>query len=240
MSKEIVLNRLYDGQQIFKVEPLGIKRKWMTESRKQFAYKCLPLNIANSYGFAVYSPADFTITWWGGKEAPSIEIDSPDPEMHETILSYFGESVFTVHLDFIVKTPENYSIYIRGVPNQMERGFIPLDAIVETDWLPFTFTYNFMLVEPGIYEFKKNEPLFIFFPIERNTVENFKLVDRSIEEDPEMLEDFREYAKISKDRAEKSYHPRLYLNGRGPNKVFKIKNHIKKLIFGGKHDKIEE
>lgn len=237
--QNIIINRLYSDKAIFEIVPLKLKRKWMTESKNSFAYKCLPLNIANQYGWTVLSPTDFTIVWWGGKDPRDVDITVADQEFNENILSYFGESVFTLHLDFIIKTPENYSLYIRGVPNESRPGFKPLDAIVETDWLPFTFTYNFMLIEPGVYEFKKGDPLFTFFPIERNSVENFKLVEQLITDDKELHNDFLEYIKHSDKRKKENKQYRFYFNGIGPNKKYSIKNHITKLIFGGRSSIID-
>jgi hypothetical protein len=248
-KKEVIIYRFTDKEKgiTFPIVPLTAKRKWMTESKEKYAYKCLPLNIANQYGFAVLSPADFTLDWWGGKNGGEVdfEIKSDDPDLADHFHSYFGEGTFTLHVDFVLKTPEGFSTYLRGVPNQAKHGVVPLDAIVETDWLTFTFTYNFILTEPGIYSFKKDEPLFCFFPIERNTVENFKLREARMEDDPNFLESFENYAKErnrlkEKDRSSpnpmgKPTFQHFYrdgVNSRG-QKV-SIKNHITNLIFGGK------
>jgi hypothetical protein len=238
MKNKVIVHRLYEDKTIFKIVPMRLKRDWMTESRNKFAYKCLPLNIANQYGWAVLSPADFSIVWWEGKEAPDIDVIIDDENYDSSILSYFGESVFTLHPDFVLQTPENYSMYIRGIPNNDRVGLKPLDAIVETDWLPFTFTYNFKVEGPGVYEFKKGEPLFCFFPIERDTVENFKLEESFIGNAGEFAKDFYSFEKHSADRIHDDFHHRLYIQGKSPNKIHQIKNHITSLLFGGKSDKI--
>jgi hypothetical protein len=248
MSKqEIILYRLQEESPIFPVVPLTIKRKWMSESWQKHAYKCLPLNIANQYGYAVLCPADFTLDWWGGRDPRDVDFDvaSGSEYMKNHIYSYFGEGTFTIHVDFMIKTPEGFSTYIRGVPNEAKKGVKPLDAIVETDWLPFTFTYNFLLTEPGTYTFKKNEPLFVFFPIERNTVENFKLKEYRIQDNPELLKDFNEYGDKRDDsieienRTQKTFYQNFYRNGVKANgEKAKIKNHITNLIFGGKRGNI--
>lgn len=239
MKDKIIVHRLFKDKTVFKIVPLRLKRDWMTNSKNKFAYKCLPLNIANQYGWAVLSPVDFSIVWWEGKAPEDIEVIVKDPNFDSSVLTYFGESVFTLHPDFIIQTPENYSLYIRGIPNESMPGIKPLDAIVETDWLPFTFTYNFKMLSPGIYEFKKGDPLFCFFPIERGTVENFKLVESFIEEDKEFSEEFNAFERHSVERRHDEFHHRLYLQGKSPTKKYKIKNHITSLLFGGKSDKIE-
>jgi hypothetical protein len=246
-KQEIILNRLLPGSPIFPVVPLTAKRKWMNESREKFAYKCLPLTVANQYGYAVLCPADFTLDWWGGKEEKDVDFQviSEEEYFKEHLHSYFGGGTFTIHLDFLIKTPEGFSTYIRGVPNETKQGLKPLDGIVETDWLSYTFTYNFLLTEPGSYSFKKGEPLFVFFPIERGTVENFELKESRVEEDPELFRDFEDYhnkrLKSLSVQGAKPVFQNFYRNGtKASGEKVGIKNHITNLIFGGKRGKIKD
>lgn len=240
MKNIVTIYRLEKDKTVFEVVPLKVKRDWMSDSREKFVYKCLPLNIANQYGWSVLSPVDFTISWESGRNPEDISIEIHDSGFDKKILSYFGESVLTLHLDFIVKTPENYSLYIRGVPNGQKAGIIPLDAIVETDWFPFTFTYNFRLNAPGVYTFKKGEPLFSFFPVERKTVETFNLLESYIEDNSELFEDFKEFNQHSKDRKLDEFYHRLYFKGKIPSKNFEIKNHTTKIGFNEPDNKSYE
>ena len=213
----------------------------MGQTKDKFAYKCLPLTIANQYGFAVLSPADFTVEWWGGQDPGNVSfnVNSKDSEMKNYFHTYFGGGTLTIHLDFIIKTPEGFSTYIRGVPNETKKGIRHLDAIVETDWLTYTFTCNFLFTEPGIHTFKKGEPLFTFFPIERNTVENFEIREISIESNPEFAKDLEVYdqavsgffeSKTEKPKSQNFYRDGVKASGEKVN----IKNHITNLIFGKK------
>jgi hypothetical protein len=243
MSKEIIVHRLNGNKEIFKIVPLSLHRKWMNDTKKKFAYKCLPLNIANQYGWAVLSPADFSVSWYGGSGQEQVDVFSSDPELLDrVIVSHFGEATFTIQPDFIIQTPENYSLYIRGVPNEINSVIRPLDAIVETDWLPFTFSYNYKFAETGVVDFKKNDPLFIFFPIERNSVENFKLRQVDIEESQDLYQDFLDYSNsrlgFNKDK-NNGGHQRFYQDGRGPKKQYDIKNHVKRLFFGQDNGRID-
>ena len=244
MSKDINIYRTRPGQKIFEIVPLSLQRDWMTESRGKDAYKCLPLNIANQYGWAVISPVDFSVSWFGGAHEGNVEVSSDDPHFtSDMIVSHFGEGTFTLHLDFIVQTPENYSTYIRGIPNKLDSILKPLDAIVETDWLPYTFTYNFRFTDTGVVDFKKGEPLMCFFPIERDSVEHFKLKELSISDNPEMQDDYEKLLQLRFDSANqnknKTVLQRFYNKAEAPHKKFNVKNHIKRLIFGGKSDTIE-
>jgi hypothetical protein len=247
-NKKIMIYRLREESPVFPIVPLSAKRKWMTQTKEKFAYKCLPLTIANQYGYAVLSPADFTVAWSGesSKESVDFQITSDNKRMARNLHRYFGGGTFTIHLDFIIKTPKGFSTYIRGIPNETKRGIVSLDAIVETDWLPFTFTYNFLITEPGTYTFKKNEPLFIFFPIKRNTVEKFSIQEDKIENNQLFFKDFQDYG-----RARNKAINTIPNDGRSPFQLFyrhglkasgkkgNIKNHITNLIFGGKRDSIK-
>jgi hypothetical protein len=245
-KQEIILHRLIKDSTIFPVVPLTAKRSWMSQTKEKFAYKCLPLTIANQYGYAVLSPADFTIDWWGGNDESDVQFQviSDDPEIENHLHSYFGGGTVTLHVDFIIKTPEGFSTYIRGVPNETKQGIKPLDAIVETDWLTFTFTYNFLLTEPGTYSFKKGEALFTFFPIERNTVENFAIREVSIESNKKLFEDFLDYkekrAESNQPQSSKAKFQLFYRDGaKASGEKVKIKDHITNLIFGGKRGNIK-
>lgn len=234
MTKEIIVNYVHKDKKIFEIAPLDLRRDWMDDTIEKFAYKCIPLKIANRYGWTVINPVDFSVSWFGGKSPANVEILSDDPEfLDQNIITHFGGGTFTIELDFVIKTPEGHSLYLRGVPNKSYGILKPLDAIVETDWLPFPFTYNFMFMEPGVVEFKKGDPLFCFFPIERNTVENFSIKSAFIEDDEEFFNDFLAYheSRLEAKRG-KGWHQKFYLNGEGPNKKFNIKNHITKLFFG--------
>ena len=220
----------------------------MGQTNDKVAYKCLPLTVANQYGYAVLCPTDFSVEWWGGSSGEDVgfNIKSKDEYMKDSLHSYFGDGTFTLHLDFVIRTPRGFSTYIRGIPNEEKRGIKPLDAIVETDWLPFTFTYNFLFTEPGSYNFKKGEPLFTFFPIERNTVESFELIESRIDEDPEFLKDFKEYSDKREQvadlslKAGKQVFQNFYRNGTNASgEKVKIKHHITNLLFGGKRGNIK-
>jgi len=245
MKEQITVNYINGIEnKMFEIVPLTMQREWMHKSLNKFAYKCLPLGIANQYGWVVLSPVDFSVSWYGGTKPIDVEVFSEDERFRKDIFGgHFGESTFTVIPDFILQTPEGYSTYIRGIPNYENKFLKPLDAIVETDWLPFTFTYNFKFVEPGTVDFKKGDPLFCFFPIERNTVENFSIFEQNLVDNKILFNDFNEYAKsrhdFNKKRPVAGEVQKFYINGRGPNKIYSIKNHIKRLFFKEVTDRIE-
>ena len=50
-------------------------RPWMDDTPESYAYRFLPLSIANSHGWEILSPCTFAVRWHGGADAASIEID---------------------------------------------------------------------------------------------------------------------------------------------------------------------
>ncbi|PHR54365.1 MAG: hypothetical protein COA43_16645, partial [Robiginitomaculum sp.] len=49
-----------------KIVPGSSRRKWMDETGERFAYRCLPLTMANSTGWDILCPFDIEIAWNGG------------------------------------------------------------------------------------------------------------------------------------------------------------------------------
>lgn len=209
-----------------RVEPMKIKRDWMSDSPESFAYHCLPLNVANQYGWQVLSREDFSATWDGGESSSALTVSN-----EKVATSVFGSGVLTIHVDFLLVTSKGTSTYVRGIPNREKENLESLDAMIETDWLPFTFTYNFKFKKPGTVSFEKNEPLFCFFPVDRGYIEDFKITCSEINDDKELFKSFNQYSKSRSDFiASQVYGTRqkFYSNGTSPDGDKQdIENHLK-------------
>jgi hypothetical protein len=235
MKNSLTVYRLDADRSMLDIEPMNMQRSWMHKTTNKFAYKCLPLGIANQYGWQVLSPVNFSVSWFGGEGAEAVSVDSDDDSFEEyrkIFHSHFGNGVFTINPDFLIRTPEQYSLYIRGVPNKDYGVLQPLDAIVETDWLSFTFSYNFRFTEPGTVFFKKGDSLFSFFPIERMTVETFDIIEDSIFNNSELLLKYKEHSSGRELSNKNGVFQRFYLNGLDSfGNPYDIKNHLKKIMF---------
>lgn len=229
-KKYIEINRIL-GTEVFKIVPNKVKRKWMDETEGN-AYRCIPMNVANSYGWTVLSPIDFTVTWDGGKAQHSLSIDIDPHYPHKVASSEFGHGILSIVPDFVVRTSKNVSLYVRGVPNQIARGLQPFDGIVETDWLPFTFTFNYKFISPGTLTIKKDQPLFTFFPVERGYLESFEAREVDIAKDKEFHEDYLRYVELrdGQQAGEIDDQNGTYLKGKLIDKEFDIENHTKKVV----------
>src|SRR5579859_6909282 len=85
------------------IRPAPATRAWMDATPDSYAYRCLPLNIANAHGWEVLSPCGFEAVWDGGSGQSAISI-RPDAgaEPRTAPISLFGNGVLTFHIDAIM------------------------------------------------------------------------------------------------------------------------------------------
>src|ERR1700742_2011232 len=90
-----------------RIAPASPKRDWMTATPDSFAYRCLPLAIANAHGWEVLSPCAFEARWTGGLAANDVEIRvDPGYADAQQPVAIFGHGTITFHLEGIFRTPE--------------------------------------------------------------------------------------------------------------------------------------
>jgi hypothetical protein len=216
---------------LMNIKPSGVKRNWM-DATDGHAYRCLPLNIANQYGWICHNIKTFTATWDGGIHQNSLKITQENGEPTQIASSHFGHGIITILTDFLIKTPENVSIYIRGVSNHNYENVYPLDGIVESDWLPFTFTMNYKFIKPGSVTFKKGDPLFMFFPIERKYIEGFDIIEKPMSSNEDLMNNFQKYANARDSYIlsdEDRQGQKFYIEGKVVDEKYDIPNHQVKL-----------
>jgi len=189
-----------ENEKLFSVEPLPMKRNWMDDTNGKFSYKCIPLNIANQNGWQVLSPIEFCANWNGGEHPKDVEVHYHEESRSDFAAGHFGHGILTIGLDFIIRTPKGVSTHARGIPNYPIDGIYPLEGIIETDWLPFTFTFNYKFTRPGEVIFQKGQPLFSFFPTKRGTLEKYKVNKENISKYPEMHKEYKLFEKEREDR----------------------------------------
>src|SRR5262245_45441432 len=77
--------------------PVKSDRSWMDETTDHYAYRCIPLSIANASGWELALPFAFSAAWHGGVNQGDIQIVSHDPRAHHFVTSHFGHGVLTFH-----------------------------------------------------------------------------------------------------------------------------------------------
>lgn len=221
--QDIILYRINKGVPIFIRQ--GVReRKWMDETKDKYAYRCLPLTIANQHGYEISAAKSIKMIWNGGNSVNDIYIETGLP--NGTVSSHFGHGIVTFHPNLLMRTPKNVNLYVSGVPNMPKRGISPLTGIVETDWNPATFTMNWQITEPyKEIEFEAFEPFCFFYPIQRGYAEQFRAIVRPIEGDQEEYNKYHEWSNsrnvfnkgtantATSDGWQKNYFQGTYLDG---------------------------
>jgi hypothetical protein len=181
----------------------------MDDTPESFAYRCLPLNIANAHGWEVLCPCAFDAIWNGRTEPDAITIrPEPSAKPEQVPVSLFGQGVITFHVEGIFRTPPGWNLWVSGSPNRAKDGISPLTGVIETDWCPFTFTMNWRFTRPGQWiHFDAMEPICFLFPVERAAIETFQPKFEPLDSDPATMERFQAWS-----RARDEFHQRLSAN----------------------------
>jgi hypothetical protein len=173
------------------------KRDWMDESPNKFAYKCLPLTIANMHGWDFLAPCDIEMFWNGDNRVEGVFIRHMIPEKAPKFAnSHFGSGTVTFNFPYIFRTPPGWGLMVQGPPNNPKRGISPLQGIVETDWLPATFTMNWKITEPWYtVKFEKGEPICRLMPIRFPDIEDWEWENPSLASNPELHKGYEAWKK---------------------------------------------
>jgi len=175
-------------------------RSWMDATNQRYAYRCLPLTIANSMGWELLCPASVVAEWNGGSELEDITVQVEGVKKPDAIAqSHFGHGVLTFQTNYLFRTDPGCALWVRGSPNSPKDGIAPLDGIVETDWLEFTFTMNWMFTRPGRVTFEKDEPFCFITPIRYHALDRLVPEIVPIGADAELEAAYQAYGKLRLD-----------------------------------------
>ena len=185
------------------------RRRWMDETRHRFAYRCLPLTIANAMGWELLLPAKITAEWNGGSKTSDLNIETDDSvwKPEQLALSHFGHGILTFPINYLFRTEPGIALWARGIPNSPKDGIAPLEGIVETDWLPFSFTMNWQFTRAGRIIFEKDEPFCFVTPIAYRELECVTPEVMPLAEAPEIEAEFKAYGA-----ARESFNTKLLNN----------------------------
>ena len=223
------------------IVPAAPTREWMDRFQHRYAYRCLPLDIANSYGWDILCPFHLKVTWTGGMEQKDIIIEALDgyPYVDHFAASNFTRGIVTFHTGYLFRTEPGWDILATGPLNNPKHGVVPLSGVIETDWLPYPFTMNWHMTEPGSIEFKEGEPFCTIIPVPHEKIEEFEPVIVPIESDPELMQQYETWknqrhafiAHRDKQPLEKMKNmwERHYFQGKVPEKEGQVEHHKTKL-----------
>jgi hypothetical protein len=153
--------------------PARAKRDWMEAIASRAPHRCIPLAMANSTGWELICPFGITASWNGGAAARDllIEADAPAGTPEQFVESAFGHGVLTFRPGYLFRTDPEWAIWCRGLPNSRKDGIVALEGLVETDWLPFTFSMNWRFTRPGTVRFEKGEAFCFILPLPHMQIE---------------------------------------------------------------------
>ena len=181
------------------IVPAPRRREWMDETPGRFAYRCLPLLIANQSGWFLLNPTGFSARWSGGQEQADIELEF-DEKPDSRIASHFGSGIVTVSLPYLFRTPAGINLWVKGPSNVVKDGAQALEGIVESDWSSATFTMNWKLTRPGCpVRFDRGEPICMVVPMPRGLAESLDAVRCPLESNLELATDHEVWSR-SRDR----------------------------------------
>lgn len=185
----------HTGDDPVDIRPASLKRNWMDATPEGFAYRCLPLNIANTHGWEIASPCDFEAIWDGGHAIDAVTVLAKTTSSQRPI-SHFGSGVLTFHIGGLFRSDPGYNLYVTGPVNHFKDGISPMTGIVETDWSPYTFTMNWKFTRYDYkVSFRKGEPICTIFPVPRALVEETEPVMTPLSSNPELQEQFQSWGK---------------------------------------------
>lgn len=160
----------------WQIRPSPQRRAWMNE--QPYSYQCLPLVVANQWGWQVLCPTDVRVTWDGSPDRFGLFVEI-DPQYAPAIKTRFGQGIVTFSPPWLFRTSPGWDLYVKGPSNRWKSNCVPIEGIIETWWLNYTFTMNWKLVEPGSVEFAKGESIAQLLPVPHGT-----FLNSVVEEDP--------------------------------------------------------
>jgi hypothetical protein len=195
------------------------QRDWMDATTGRFAYRCLPLTIANQTGLWVMNPVGFTATWRGPEGPGNIDFqfDGLADVWKKWISNEFGLGMITWNTPFLFRTkPEGSRLLICGPANEFKANTHPLTAILESDWMTMSFTMNWKIMTPDVpVRFEMGEPLFQAIPLLSNAcmdLEGASVIYKKMDDDPDVALAYREW-----DRSRLQFMERSKAGGLKPD-----------------------
>jgi hypothetical protein len=174
-----------DGHSIA-IRPAPVERNWMDGFDQRFAYRCLPLSIANAYGWEILCPVGITAIWNGGRALNAVTV-TVDEGNTAPALGHFGYGILTFHVPCLFRTEAGFDLMVSGPINRPKDAIAPLTGVIETDWSPYSFTMNWQFTRSqSEVRFEKGEPFCHIIPIRRADIESIEPEIHLLSENPEL------------------------------------------------------
>ena len=206
-DKPFIIGYEFDSlKDCYEMVPSNPNRDWMDETPNRFAYRCLPLIMGNSIGWQIKTKFPFIVHWNGGRAVTDLTIGFPDTDpkrligQRQSAISHFGSGILTFSLPFLFRTSRGHNLFAMGPTNEPKSHITPLVGIIETDWLPFTFTMNWKVTTPNTpIIFKPGDVICQFFPYPRGYPEKFTALTDKLSNNPSVNAEYKEWSESRGD-----------------------------------------
>jgi LPS sulfotransferase NodH len=207
------------------VVPGGPARAWMDATPRRFAYRCLPMVIANQWGWLIKIQQRVEAIWDGSDPATGLVVTSPGQDRCFAATSLFGCGVLTFHIGYLFRTMPGFNLHVRGPANWPKDGICALEGIVETDWTEATFTMNWKMTRPNHkVVFEAGDPVAMISPVRRGDLERFAPELLPLSSDPDIEAKYKAWSasrslfnadlRVAGSPAQKAGWQRDYVQGR--------------------------
>lgn len=227
------------------LRPNPVTREWMDHTAQSYAYRCLPLNIANSHGWSFHLPCAIAAYWDGGSDTQSLKIRAPRGHDAARIgISNFGHGILTFFIPGLFRTEPGWSLSVSGAPNMPLDGLYPLHGVVETDWAPYSFTMNWQVTRRNAWvTFPEGFPFCSVMPIKRDLPESIEPEMHLLKDNPDLHRAHEEWGRSRmrfnedlldpqsaavQDKWQKTYYQGKLMDGSEGSQTHKIKLRTKK------------
>jgi hypothetical protein len=173
------------------------QRAWMDHFADRHPYRCLPLTMANTTGWDILCPVGFSATWDGGAHQRLHHLQGRPSASGLRRLREVALLARHRHLPHRISVPHPAQAGRSGPwgrPITSRTASSRWRACVETDWLPFPFTMNWMFTRPGTVRFEKGEPFCFFMMIQDKPLEQVQPVIRSMNSNPDLRKQYDVWA----------------------------------------------
>jgi hypothetical protein len=192
-ARELVAYRLTDAPSIVSLAPAPATRRWMDDSSSRFAYRCLPLLMANQAGWFITLKEAVEVEWDGGEGSQALRI-AGSLAVLANVVSHFGQGIVTFRLPYLFRTSPGRDLLVRGPANLFKDGASPLEGLVESDWSVAPFTMNWKITRPRhCIRFEAGEPIAMLVPSPRGDLERFAPSLSSLADDEALARRYRRW-----------------------------------------------
>jgi hypothetical protein len=167
----------------------------MDQTEHRYAYRCLPLTIANQWGWWLLSPQTVIAIWTGDPSRDGIRILQQDGSGPCLARSHFGSGILTWQIPYVFRTPRGWDLLLRGPTNVPKDGIAPLEGIVESTWSPTSATMNWIFTRPGPVAWMQGEPIAMIVPQRHDQLEGWEPEMRALDSDRRLGEAYRRWSE---------------------------------------------